>query len=60
MDNNGELNVQTCDSAMLHKEGHAHIHMKWIYISLYSHVHHMCFRHMTFVCKKHEHQEIAL
>jgi hypothetical protein len=44
---------------MLRKEGHAHIHMKGVYISFYLHVHHMCFRHMTFVCKKHEFQKIT-
>jgi hypothetical protein len=54
MDNNGELNVQTLENAMLRKEGHAHIHRKCTYISFYLHVHHMCFRHMTFVCKEHE------
>lgn len=39
---------------MLCKEVHAHIHMKCTSISFYLHVHHMCFRHMTFACKKHE------
>jgi hypothetical protein len=43
MDNNGELNAQTLENAMLCKEGHAHIHMKCTYNSFYLHAHPMCF-----------------